>query len=151
MFAAMVSVLLLVPAADPPKEKELSDAAKKELMKLQGKWQAEKVNSGGTEEMTPPEAAGQIEFKGRKILLAGKNLAEVADLDPTTDPKCLDFKVGMQNGALQKGTVYESVYKIDGDTLTWAIYIGAGGMRPANFDPPKEAGFVLVVLKRVKK
>lgn len=150
MFAAMVSVLLLVPATEPPKQKELSDAAKKELTKLQGKWQAEKVNAGGTEE-TPPESAGRLEFKGRKILLAGKTLAEVADLDPSTKPKCLDFKVVMQKGELQAGTVYESVYKLDGDTLTWAVYIGAGSKRPANFDPPTEAGFVLVVLKRVKE
>ncbi|HJZ56221.1 MAG TPA: TIGR03067 domain-containing protein [Gemmataceae bacterium] len=148
MTAMIVALSLTAAPADPPKE--LSEAAKKELKKFEGKWKAEKVTSSEGE-ITPPDGEGMLEIKDRKILLDGKSFGEITELDPSVDPKCLDFKVLVGKGALSEGTVIETIYKIDGDTLTWAVYLGADKKRPANFDAPKEAGTFVVVLKRVKE
>lgn len=148
-MSALVAVLLLVPMADA-KEKELSAEAKKELTKLEGKWIATKVLAEGNEE-TPPEDQKVIEFKGRKFLFGDKELFEVAALDPSTDPKCLDLKAVMDLGELSKGTVYEAIYKIDGDTLLLAVHTQGGNHRPAKFESEKDSKVVLVTFKREKK
>ena len=149
MFTTLMFVALAGPAADPP---ELTEAGKKELKKFEGKWKAEKVIVAGLE-VVPGANEGTIEFKGQKMIVDGFELAEVSALDPGVDPKCLDFKAVIEKGEIAKGMVYETIYKIDGDTLTWAIYIGADKKRPANFDAPteKDAGMVLATFKRVKE
>jgi uncharacterized protein (TIGR03067 family) len=147
MTAALLSVLLLAPATDPPK---LSDAAEKELKALAGKWKVDAAVTADGDDSPKEEMV--LEFKGRKMLIAEKEVAEVTALDPEADPKCLDFKITSRLGpVLEPGTTYESIVKRDGDTLTWALYVGAGKKRPANFDRPTEAGFVVVTLKRVKE
>jgi uncharacterized protein (TIGR03067 family) len=150
VFATLLVLAFVVTGVDSPEDKELSAEAKKELKKLEGRWKGEKVITSQGEEV-PPDDMGTIEFKGRKVLLGDKEVLEIAALDPTVDPKILDVKALMQLGELQKDTVYESIYKLDGDTMTWAIHIGEGKKRPANFDNPKDAGVVLVILKRVKE
>lgn len=151
MFALLVSLAVFVPTANAQQETDLTDAAKKELKKLEGKWQLVKLTSTeGEREATAVEAELLLEFKGKLMRIGGKEIAEVRALDPGVDPKCLDFKAVAGMGEIKEGTVYESVYKIDGDTLTWAVYVGAGNKRPANFDAPKDAGTFVVVLKRVK-
>ena len=148
MFAALVALAVAAPA-DPPK---LSEAAEKELKKFEGKWKAEKVVADGKEE-TPTLEGGDVflEFKGRKVLLGDADLLEVAALDPSTDPKCIDFKAAVDLGALRKGTVYESIYKFDGDALILAVHMGEAKARPAKFEAPKDSKVVLVTLKRMKK
>ena len=91
-----------------------------------------------------------VEFKGDTIDFAGTAKGAVVGLDPATDPKCLDFKVPVGSGLLKKGSTYESVYRLDGDTLTWAVYHGRGRNRALTFDRPTEAGVMVMVLRRVK-
>jgi uncharacterized protein (TIGR03067 family) len=152
MIPLVVSLVLAAPAADPPKEMELPVAAQKELKKLEGKWKLVKeVSADGERE---PEVV--VEFKGRKLSLDMKEKKEnfefsVTALDPSTDPKCIDFTVLVEKGPLAKGTVIEAIYKLDGDTLTLVGYAGEGKKRPANFDPPKDEGAGMWVLKRVKE
>ena len=50
-----------------------------------------------------------------------------------------------------KDTVYESIFKINGDTLTLAIHIGATKQRPTKFESVKDSGVVVVTLKREKQ
>src|SRR5687767_11855936 len=133
MLATLLTLALAVPAAPKDKEKELTAAAKKDLTALEGKWKATEILVEGKEEM-PPEAEAIAEFKGRKFLIAGKEVFDIANLDPSTDPKCLDFKALADMGEIRKDTVYEGIYKIDGDTLTLALYIGDGQKRPAKFE-----------------
>lgn len=148
MFATLVA-LGLVMSAEPPKdkEKELPEAAKKEVAKLQGKWKGVKVAAKGREfefGADDPEFIG--EFKDRKWTLNGVDKAEIVALDPTTDPKCFDLK------SLEKarnGAVDEAIYKLDGDTLTICLYGGEGKKRPTGFGVPEGEGTVLMVLKRV--
>ena len=148
MFVALLFLALAAPL-DPPK---LSDEAAKELKTFDGKWTVVKeILSTGERES--PQFNGKdivVEFKDRKMMFGELSLFEIATLDPSTDPKCLDVKSLVDFGALKKGTTYESIYKFDGDTLTWVGYAGEDKKRPANFDAPKDALTGVLVLKRVK-
>jgi len=144
MVATLAAVLLLAPAADRPK---LSEAGQKELKALQGKWQIQKEVASEGERDRSADPDGVLEFKGHKVHAEGKEAGEVAALDPSTDPKCLDLKI---NEGPFKGTVAEAIYKIDGDSLTISVCV-TEKKRPGSFDKPKEAGTILVTLKRIKE
>jgi uncharacterized protein (TIGR03067 family) len=151
MFAALIAVTLAVPAAPAEdKEKELPEAAKKELTKFEGKWKAVKFVANEAEEAAPDGADTVLEFKGRKILLGDKELFHIPALDPGTDPKCLDMKALADQAPVAKDTVYEAIYKFDGDELTIAVHVGGGAKRPDKFESPKDSGVVVVTLKRMK-
>jgi len=148
MLAAIMLLTLSAPA-DPPK---LSEAAEKELKKLEGKWKAVKAVANGNEETPMMDGADVvIEFKGRKLLLNDKEVLEVAALDPSTDPKILDVKALVDMGGLRKDTVLEAIYKLDGDTLMLALHMGEAKKRPDKFESEKDSGVVVVTLKREKK
>jgi uncharacterized protein (TIGR03067 family) len=149
MFAALVTLSLSAPVAEEPK---LTEAAKKDLKALEGKWKAVKAVTNGEEETPMTDGAEVIlEFKGRKILLNDKEVLVIATLDPSTDPKILDIKALADMGPLRKDTVLEAIYKLDGDALTLAVYVGEGKKRPEKFESPKDSGVVVVTLKREKK
>jgi len=152
MLAAIVAVSLAVSPAFAAEEKELSEAAQKELKQFQGKWKAVKVIEDGREQ--EPKMGDQdvfIEFKDRKFHLGDKEVFSVSALDPSTTPKCLDFTSVVDMGELTKGKVYEGIYKLDGDTLTLALYIGEGQKRPDKFESEKDSKIVVVTFEREKK
>lgn len=149
MLAAFVALSLVVTTADEPK---LSEAAQKELKKFEAKWKVVKVVAGEVEE-TPMLDGAEVflEFQGRKMLFGDKQIAEITALDPSTDPKIFDFKGLIDIGQLKKDTVYESIYKFDGDNLILAITMGEAKKRPSKFEADKDSGTVLITLKREKK
>jgi uncharacterized protein (TIGR03067 family) len=149
MFAALAALSFVTATADEPK---LSDAAEKDLKKFEGEWKIAKVVAGEVEE-TPMMDGAEVflEFKGRKMMLGDKEIAAITALDPSTDPKLFDFKGLIDLGQLKKDTVYESIYKFDGDNLILAITMGETRKRPAKFEADKESGTVLITLKREKK
>jgi uncharacterized protein (TIGR03067 family) len=149
MIAALLSLSFVIAAADEPK---LSEAAQKELKKFEGKWKAVKAVTNGMEET--PEMDGQevvLEFKGPKAIVNGKEFFEIASVDPSTDPKCIDLKALMDQGQIAKGTVFESIYKFDGEMLIIAIHIGPDRKRPAKFESEKDSGVVVVTMKKEKQ
>jgi uncharacterized protein (TIGR03067 family) len=154
MFAAFVALSLAAPPADEPK---LSEAAQKELKKLDGKWKVTKEVTAGGEREKPAIGRGgdvAVEFKDRKLTLTGQDTfeLEVSALDPTTDPKSLDLKSPVDQGPIPKGALIEGIFKLDGDTLTLVFNAGEEKkMRPSNFDPPTEKDVGIWVLKRVKE
>jgi uncharacterized protein (TIGR03067 family) len=154
MLATIVALSLFV-SADEPKEKpkELTEAAKKDLKKLEGTWKATKLVREGNEEENPKMGGDEvvIEFKGRTMLMNGKDFLAIETMDPSTDPKCIDFKALIDQGPVSKGTVFESIYKIDGDTLTLALHPEGGTNRPAKFESPKDSKVMVVTFKREKK
>lgn len=153
MFAALVALTLAAPvgADDKDKEKPLSEAGQKELKKFDGKWKGEKLMINESEESPPDGDEGILQFKGRKVLMGGKELFDVAALDPSTDPKILDLKAVADMGpVIRKDTVYEAIYKFDGDTLVIAVYVGEGSKRPAKFESPKDSNVAVVTLKKQK-
>src|SRR5262249_46245190 len=96
--------------ADPAKGR--SWGGKRGVEAVEGKWRAVKFIHSDRE--TVPGTDDDpfvITVTGGKIDFAGVATAAVADLDTTTDPKCLDFKVGVASGVLKADSVYESVYK----------------------------------------
>jgi uncharacterized protein (TIGR03067 family) len=151
MAAALVALSFAVATADEPK---LSEAAQKELKKFEAKWKAVKVVVNGNEEKEGGKEVF-IEFKSRKVIVTddGKEMEffEVAALDPSVTPKILDLKALMDTGPLKKGTIYEAIYKLDGDDLSFAIYIGEGKKRPEKLESEKDSNVVVVTFKREKK
>jgi uncharacterized protein (TIGR03067 family) len=148
MFAALVVMSFVAANAEEPK---LSEEGKKELKKLEGKWKAIKAITNGNEE-TPMKDGEEVvvEFKGPKALVNGKEFFEIASLDPSTDPKCIDLKALMDMGPVAKGTVHEAIYKFDGENLVMAIHIGETKKRPEKFESEKDSKNVVVTLKREK-
>jgi uncharacterized protein (TIGR03067 family) len=148
VLATLLALSLAAPA-EPPKE--LPVAAKKELKALEGKWRILMVRHPDRE--APRDDDGEVfEFKGHAIDFAdGSGAGEVVELDPETDPKCLDFKMSKGFGVLKTGATFESSFELDGDTLTWAVYVGRGKYRPTTLDKPAVEGVMVVVLKRVKE
>jgi uncharacterized protein (TIGR03067 family) len=150
MLAALVACSLMVSPAFA-EEKELPEAAQKDLKKLEGKWKAVKAVTDGEEETPMADAQDVfIEFKGRKLIMNDKEIMHVATMDPSTDPKCMDLKAVVDMGGIRKDTVYEAIYKIDGDTLLLAIHVEGGTNRPAKFESAKGSKVVVVTLKREK-
>jgi uncharacterized protein (TIGR03067 family) len=148
MIAALLSLSFVMATAEEPK---LSEAAQKELKKLEGKWKAVKAVTNGMEET--PEMDGNevmVEFKGSKANVNGKEFFLIAALDPSTDPKCIDLKSAVDQGQITKGTVFESIYKLDGEELIIAINIGGDKKRPAKFESEKDSGVVVVTMKKEK-
>jgi uncharacterized protein (TIGR03067 family) len=149
MLAALVTLIIATPVADDlPK---LSEAGQKELKKFEGKWKPEKLVVDGKEEMPPDGDDKLLEFKGRKMLVGEKEFFDVAALDPSTDPKILDLKALQDMGPITKDTIYEAIYKIDGDTLMIALHVGEAKKRPEKFESVKDSGVVFITLKREKK
>jgi len=160
MFAALIVLSTMVASADPPKEKEkekakeLSAEAKKELKKLEGKWQLVKVRSSeGEAELKDLNLEAFLVIEGTKLTMSARNkseTAEITDLDPSTDPKCIDL-TEIRPGRPDQFT--EAIYKIDGDTLQIAMSPVKEGnkFRPTSFDKPTERRVVVWILKRVKE
>ncbi len=151
MFAALVALALAAPAAPDDKEKELSDAAKKELKTLEGKWVVTKLVVDGNDVPVPDGDEKNLEFKERKFRLAGKDIFHITTLDPSTTPKLIDFKGLEDMGEIRKGNVYEAIFKLDKDTLTLALYFGEGQKRPDKFESGKDSKIAVVTLEREKK
>ncbi len=154
LYGGSVVVLtgLLAAAGLAAPSKELPEAAKKELKALSGKWRVVKFLHSDRETIPGTgEDAVIVEFKGNTIDFAKAATGVIDDLDQATNPKCLDFKARVGSGAFKKGSTYESVYKLDGDRLTWAVYIGRGKTRPTSLDKPTDAGVMVMVLNRVKE
>jgi uncharacterized protein (TIGR03067 family) len=149
VIATLLMVFLGASTTEPPKE--LSKEAQKEIKKLVGKWQVQKeiTSNGETDRSDDPN--GAVEFKERTVVVRGMELLELASLDPSTDPKCIDFKAAKDFARFQQGDVLEAIYKLDGETLTMALYEGEGSKRPTNFDAPKTLGTTVVIMKRVKE
>src|SRR5262245_52802867 len=147
--------VLFLTAAEPPqdKEKELSEAAQKELKKFEGKWRADKVVVDGQETTIPAAAELAMEFVGRKFTIGKdkRDVAEITALDPSADPKSLDFKALLPTGELREGVIYEAIYKLDGDTLILAVHVGEGKKRPTKFEAPKDGKVVLMTFQREKR
>jgi uncharacterized protein (TIGR03067 family) len=154
MFAALVAFTLTSPVAIlDEKEEPLPEAAQKELKKFQGKWKAVKAIVNGAEENDGTNVT--IEFKDRKMHVTQNCMEQmeffsVTAIDPTTTAKLLDLKALVDMGPITKGTVYESIYKIDGDDLTIAIYFGEGKKRPEKFESEKDSMVIVVTFKREK-
>jgi RNA polymerase sigma-70 factor (ECF subfamily) len=100
-------------AAGPPKE----DTAKADLKALQGTWVVLSMEKGGKQAPEDMIKGATLVIEGDKFTLShGKGETEeaVLKLDPTKDPKEIDFAVSDQGRPL----VLEGIYKLEGGTFT---------------------------------
>jgi uncharacterized protein (TIGR03067 family) len=126
----------------------LGEAARKELKALEGEWVVQRIETkDGKQEPGDGEQISLI-IKGAKWTFGTLEEGEVVALDPSANPKLLDFK-SVRKGRADK--VNEAIYKVDGDTLIICIYQGKDKKRPTSFDKPTEGDTVLWTLKRPKK
>ena len=149
MLTAFVLLALAAPA-EPPKAKELSAEAKKELKKLDGKWEI--VKTADADKESDEKSEIYLVFKGTEVTMSFKDQKEtirITAIDPTTDPKCIDFVEQLRD---KSERTLEGVFKIDGDTLQLALTIPKDGKnRPTGFEKPTEKRTMVWTLKRVKE
>jgi uncharacterized protein (TIGR03067 family) len=149
MFTAFILFSMTV-SAEPPKEKEFSVEAKKELQKLEGKWRVVKF-ADATKEAEAKDQELYFVFKGTELKLTSGEKSEtihITAIDPTTDPKCIDLSE-KRDGRPER--ILEGVYKIDGETLQIAFSVLKDGKnRPTSFEKPGDRTLVWT-LKRVKE
>jgi uncharacterized protein (TIGR03067 family) len=135
MFALLL--LCAIGANADPAADKLTEA----LKPFQGKWMLERTLTTGDKFVRKPgENDIVLEFKGQKLLVNGNDAGEVLAVHNDIKPTGFDLRrVDVPEG----GKADEAIYKIDGDKLTIAIYIGGERLRPANFDEPTKDGIVV--------
>ena len=148
MLPAMVLLLL----AAPPEPPKFTEAAQKELQKLEGKWDLVQIDRDG-KSIIPKKGEATVTIKGTKwTATVGDTVLqefEVVALDPKTKPACIDFKTIPR--AKREGNTYEAIFKLEGEMLYYVVYNGKDKNRPTTFDPPSDSDTQLVILKRVKE
>ncbi len=96
------------------------------MKKFQARWKATAATVNGEDALPNNGKDAFLEFKGRKMLLTQNDkemeFFEIEAADPSTTPKLLDLKAVADMGPITKDTIYEAIYKLDGDTLTIALY-----------------------------
>jgi uncharacterized protein (TIGR03067 family) len=145
---AVLGVLIagLSARGEPPAE------VKKELERLQGKWEFVSLVYNGKDFFADGKARFDFVIKGDHVTVEGNDAVrkEYATLrlkpDPQTTPHCLDIVV---TGGAQKDAVIEGIYELKGDELRICAKIGAKE-RPTEFASPEGASIVLAVLKKAK-
>jgi uncharacterized protein (TIGR03067 family) len=142
--------LVMMLAAGPVAADEPA-AARDDLKRLEGAWEAESVERDGRPE--PPAAVSERRLRveaGRWALPQGPGGAVVAwsrvAVDPGASPKAITLTAESSKG---QRVVSEGVYELDGDTLRVCFPTKRGGPRPAKVEA--KAGVVLEVWKREKK
>ncbi len=139
MFTA--TCLLLAIAAPP----EFSEQAQKELKALEGEWVAVGLAHDGKERELTDDEQVVITIKDGKFTHPSLGSGQVVALDPTTDPKIVDFKMLREPPS---GVINEAIYKLERDTLTVVMYLGDDKRRPASFEVPTDARTLRFTLKR---
>jgi uncharacterized protein (TIGR03067 family) len=131
---AVVGVFLF---ADPP---EGEDAEK-----LQGTWTMASFEVNGDPVPEEQLKTGKLVVKGDQYtpMLGDNSLTYTFKLDPTKNPKTIDFKP--QDGGTLKG-----IYELDGDTFKTCRPLLPGEDRPTEFSSKADSGLLVVVWKRQK-
>jgi uncharacterized protein (TIGR03067 family) len=145
MSPAILGCLLALSAGADPLDK----AALKELKALEGDWALVRLEAGGKKHEPGADEQAKLTFQGTKwSFSATGEQGEVVALGTSSSPKLIDLKKTRRGGG---AVVREGIYKVDGDTLTLALYQGTEKKRPTSFDTPTEAGTVVFVFKRTKQ
>jgi uncharacterized protein (TIGR03067 family) len=120
-----------------------ADDAKKEIDRLQGEWEVERIEAAG-KPVPIAQAEKQFTLKGDE-LIPGKNMNDPGKLEltPGKTPAWIDLTD--RNKKTMQG-----IYRIDGDH--WEICMSdAGSPRPTEFKTTAESKTYLMVLRRKKK
>ncbi|HEY1188471.1 MAG TPA: TIGR03067 domain-containing protein [Gemmata sp.] len=142
MFTAAVLASLV--AAD------LNEAAKKELKAVEGDWIVVSWVVNGEARELPADEQVPVTIQGTKFSFGKFGDGEITSLDPSTDPKILDFKMLRKPPS---GVTNEAIFKVEKEALVVVVYLGEGNNRPTRFDAAekKDSNNAKLVLKRTKK
>jgi len=124
----------------------LSFSADKELDKLQGTWQMEKLVGRGKEIDGDRARAISYVFNGdtAKRLVNGVDRKDpgTIKIDAAKKPAHIDLKPAKDGDPTMLG-----IFEIDGDTLKWCF---SSKKRPEKFEAPEGSDNLLMIFKRVK-
>jgi len=154
--ASLVLVGVLAGAAADGPEKQAAVA--RELKLLEGTWKVVSIVQGGKEQ--PEDTLGEtLSFRGGKLTERGNQGEDEGEprqfrLDPTCDPKVIDFDEANKDFR-DADEVVEGVYRLDGDTLTICVNWESGrgavkGNRPTALESKEGSPARLITLKRRK-
>jgi uncharacterized protein (TIGR03067 family) len=142
-WAALIAAAVLLIAAEDKKPD--AEAGKKDLDKLQGTWTLVSGKSDG--EDLPKELVEKLKLvvdKDKFTIKDGENdETAVVTLDPSQKPAAIDVKPNT-------GETVKGVYELKDDDLK-ICWSKGGKDRPKGFEPKKDSGEILFVLKREKK
>jgi uncharacterized protein (TIGR03067 family) len=125
--------------------------SKKDLALLQGNWTVESIKE--SDGKGPPDDVVKtflVVIKDDIFTLTDKSGTLAAlkmKLDPTKKPKTIDLT--HQEGP-DKGKTEPGIYKIEGDTLTFAVN-DPGMERPTAFETKAKTKISVLVMKKAKK
>jgi uncharacterized protein (TIGR03067 family) len=126
-------------------EKPLGHAVKKDLEKLQGKWDLVSAEMNGKDVTNFGKNSFSMMIKDRKLLLefGGNKLDLEFQLDPTKVPKEITFTTS------GSGKSFYGIYAIDGGKLklSW-LQVGKG--KPKSFTTQAKTPQVTFVVRRIK-
>lgn len=137
-----------------------SQFSRAQLKKLAGKWEWVSTATKGTK--TPVEAGkailvikdDRLSFDGlddKGDLRSPEKFQLSAASKPETDPSLIDLTPMAEHAGPMKGVTYKGIYKLDGDTLVFALDIQRVSDRPTGFSTTSETTHVVDVFRRVKK
>ena len=151
LFSLLLAAGLLgvTVAQDKPAK---DDAAKTELAKFAGEWQAVQIINDG-QEGVPEEELKELKLtiKGNKrVLKVGDEVKAESTftLDPAKKPKEITITVNSE-GPL-KGKKLAGIYELTDDTHTIVLNL-KGDDRPKKLESKEDSGYLLQKFKRVKK
>ena len=121
------------------------DPLKKEIKRLQGKWQlVSLVHDGEVVELAEPKNV--ITFKGATVSESSNKDVSEFKLNPEKKPKEMDW-IGIEGR--HKGETMMGIYSLEGDTLKICHSHYSKKGRPTEFASKPGSGHRLLVLKRV--
>jgi uncharacterized protein (TIGR03067 family) len=123
-------------------------AADKDLLKVQGAWQVEKVVSKGKEVDSDGAKAISFVIEGNVIRrfvngVDRKDPATIKMTPPLKRPGHIDLTSDNKGEPKMLG-----IYELDGDTLKWCF---SPKKRPDKFESPEGSDITLIVMKKVRK
>ncbi len=145
----MKSLIGLLMAASLLLAADAVSDSKADQKKLQGTWKATSAKFNGKDSSVDGDNALAAVFKDNVATLRASEAVKKAyakvqvKLDASTMPKCIDITV---LGGTQKDTVFEGIYKFDGDKLVLCVKL-LGKERPTKFESPEGENIVLMELE----
>jgi len=142
MLLLIPAVVLLLAA------EEAKDAAKKELEKFTGTWQAMSIEHDGKEAAAEAVKDVKLVVKGEHYTLftAKDTIKGTHKLNPTKKPKQID---ALRSEGPNAGETLKGIYTLDNDTFK-VCFAPPGKERPTEFSTKTGGGSRLLVLKRGK-